>query len=140
MNEVYIGFVGYSDVKDQATENAMRAAIDDIFSLIEKRYKCIINIVSGCTNVGISRYVYERAQGDNYRLIGVMAKEGYQYDVYPCDIIYAIGEHFGDESSFFINMIDELYKIGGGEQSKKEFSMAQEKGIPCYDVNLEVIK
>ena len=127
-----IGFVGYSDVKDKDTEVKMRQAVKDIFDTLPD-----CSIVTGCTNLGISKYVYEEASRRGISpLIGVMAKEGYQYELYPCDIIYAIGNNFGDESTFFIDMIDVLYKVGGGNQSKKEFQMALEKGIPCYEIDI----
>jgi hypothetical protein len=29
-----------------------------------------------------------------------------------------------------------LYKIGGGNQSQKEFQMALDKNIPCFEVGI----
>jgi hypothetical protein len=129
----YIGFVGYSDVKDKETETKMRQVVKDIFNTLPKD----VAVVTGCTNLGISKYVYEEAASRNISpLIGIMAKEGYQYELYPCDIIYAQGNNFGEERDLFIDMIDVLYKIGGGNQSQKEFQMALDKNIPCFEVGI----
>ena len=101
-----------------------------------------INIITGATNLGIPAIVYEIANNENikygkwFTLVGVMAKEGYQYELYPCDEIYSYGENFGDESEEFINRLDILYKIGGGKQSIKEFQMANDKGIEVYEYSL----
>lgn len=151
--EINFGFVGFSDVQNKATEKEMRDEVARIFSIIERKYctaaneNVVLKIIAGATNMGISKYVYEEAEkfnreyGNWFTLVGVMAKEGYKYPLYPCDIVYAVGDRFGEESSFFINdLCDELYKIGGGEQSKREFAMAQEKGIPCYEYAVKTIK
>lgn len=150
--EINIGFVGCSDVPNSAVEKEMRDEISRIFSIIERKYcneqhqDVEINIITGATNCGISKYVYETATkfnneyGQWFTLVGVMAKEGYKYELYPCDVIYALGEKFGDESEFFIKIVDELYKIGGGNQSQREFAMAQEKGIPCYEYSVKSVK
>ena len=69
-----------------------------------------------------------------------MCKEGYDCDLYPCDEIYAIGSDWGDESETFINIIDMMYRIGGGPQSLKEVDMAKKKGIPVIEYELDEIK
>lgn len=146
MEEINIGFVGYSDTSFD--EKKARDIISDIFNIILKKYcnednmDIKINIITGATNLGIPKLVYEEASKFNARwgewltLVGVMAKEGYEYELFPCDEIYAYGENFGDESPFFIDKLDVLYKIGGGKQSIKEFAMAQEKGIECVEYEL----
>ena len=142
-----IGFVGFSDescfdeIKARRIIDTIFDSFSDMFSNEEEIY-----IVSGGTNMGIPRLVYEKATlenekfGVNYICIGVMAKEGYNYSLYPCDHIHAIGKHFGDESQYFIDSIDRLYKIGGGTQSNKEFQMALTKGISCIEIPNESIQ
>lgn len=61
-----------------------------------------------------------------------MPFEGYNHELFHCDEIYV----FGDESRSFINGIDVLYKIGGGEQSDKELKMAKENKIECFEYDL----
>ena len=144
--EINIGFVGYSDTKFD--KKIAKQIIYDIFQIIERKYctddnlNTKINIITGTTNLGIPAIVYEIANNENikygkwFTLVGVMAKEGYQYELYPCDEIYSYGENFGDESEEFINRLDILYKIGGGKQSIKEFQMANDKGIETYEYSL----
>jgi len=127
-----IGFVGYSDESKYDEQNA-REIIADIFDEIVHN-DSDITIVSGATDVGIPRLVYEQAVKSNVKsIVGITAKEAYQYDLFPCDVIYAVGDKFGDESEFLIDYIDVLYKIGGGEQSEKEYKMAKSKNIPCRE-------
>ena len=144
--EINIGFIGYSDTKFD--KKIAKQIIYDIFQIIERKYctddnlNTKINIITGATNLGIPAIVYEIANNENikygkwFTLVGVMAKEGYQYELYPCDEIYSYGENFGDESEEFINRLDILYKIGGGKQSIKEFQMANDKGIEVYEYSL----
>lgn len=146
MNEINIGFVGNS--YENFDMQKARSIISDIFNVISRKYcnddniDIKINIVTGATNMGIPKLVYEEASRFNMRwgewltLVGIMAKEGYECELFPCDEIYAYGNKFGEESPFFIDKIDVLYKIGGGEQSKKEFKMAQDKGIECFEFEL----
>jgi hypothetical protein len=87
--------------------------IDAVFDKIENEF-CntseLVNIITGATNLGIPKMVYDKANEENIRLgkrfnlVGVMAKEGYEYELYPCDIIYAYGKNFGDESKEFISI------------------------------------
>lgn len=65
-----------------------------------------------------------------------MPFEGYNYELFHCDEIYVFGDKFGDESRSFINGIDILYKIGGGEQSDKELKMAKEKKMQVFEYEL----
>lgn len=145
--EINIGFVGYSDDSKFDISEA-RNIIDVIFEDIENTYctdeykNTNINIITGGTNLGIPKMIYEKAQQENnkygnwFSLIGVMAKEGYQYELYPCDIIFAIGDKFGDESKFFIEHLDVLYKIGGGKQAIEELKMAKDRKIPIAEYSL----
>ena len=87
--------------------------------------------------IEIPKLVYETLKYN--KTIGIMCKDGYNYPLYPCDVIYAIGNNWGDESEFLIDHIDVLIKIGGGKQSIKELQMAKNKGIPIYEFELEPI-
>ena len=123
-----IGFIGYSDTKfDINKANGIINKIKDYISLDDE-------IVSGATLYGIPKLVY-KALSDN-KTIGIMCKDGYNYPLYSCDVIYAIGDNWGDESEFLMDYIDVLIKIGGGKQSIKELQMAKNKGIPTYEFEL----
>lgn len=132
-----IGFIGYSAMKFD--ENKAKEIIHNIFKSFNDNEDYVI--VSGATNMGIPKLVYEEAENyDNMYLTGIMCKDGYTCELYPCDNILAIGDNWGDESETFIDLIDELYKIGGGPQSENEKKMALEKGIPVFEYKLEPIK
>jgi hypothetical protein len=146
MDEINIGFVGYSNMNFDIEK--AKSIIYDIFDVIENKYcneenlETKINIISGATDIGIPSLVYNVADNENlkygkwFTLVGIMAKEGYKYPLYPCDKIYAVGEHFGEESEFFLNKLNALYKIGGGKQSDKESELAKRKGIVVYEYSL----
>lgn len=138
---IKIGFVGYSGTpfdKEEALE-----IITKIFAEISVDYPSEdIEIVSGATALGIPNLVYVTAEVLNLSTIGIMCKRGYDQDntLYPCDVIYAVGENWGDESDTFIDYIDVLYRIGGGKQSLEEVKMAKSKGIPVFEFDLPQIE
>jgi hypothetical protein len=135
---IKVGFIGYSAGK--FNKGDAFKILDKIFQEITEKYKGDIEIVSGATYYGIPAMVYDMASDYDYKTIGVMCKEGYDCDLYYCDEIFAIGENWGDESTTFIDMIDVLYRIGGGKQSLNEVKMAKAKGIPVYEYELAEIK
>lgn len=138
---IKIGFVGYSAGKFDKAE--AQKIIDEIFSKlheIAQEENEELAIVSGATYMGIPAMIYDKASEYELKTIGVMCKEGYDCDLYPCDEIYAIGDNWGDESETFINMIDIMYRIGGGPQSLEEVKKAKQKGIPVIEYELPEIK
>ena len=126
----YVGFVGYSSV-DFDKEKAIKI-IDEIFYNLNADDI----IVSGATNMGIPKLVYEEARRLNMKTIGVMPKEGKDYDVFPVDELIIVGEKFGDESIEFLSSIEVLYKIGGGAQSISEFKKAKDLKIEVYEYEI----
>jgi len=135
--QIRVGVIGYSSKKFDMDE-----ALDDVknaFDLIEIKYKGKeIIIISGLTNIGIPGIAYEEAKIRNWKTIGIAPKEAQEYECFDVNKTYFVGDKFGDESEFFINYIDILLKIGGGEQSKKEKKMAEGKHIPILEYNLEL--
>ena len=137
-----IGFVGYSAT--DFDHDAAQAIIDDIFDELEAKYApSEVNIISGATKLGIPAMVYEtavRRMADNdhvhYKLTGIMCKDGYTCELFPCDVIYAVGDNWGDESETFLSSINTLYKIGGGKQSIAEYERAQALKIVCKQFDL----
>ena len=141
MKTIKIGFVGYSLGKFNI--DGAKKILDHIFLEIQAKYKnrgYDIEIVTGATALGIPLLAYQYAEKDNYKTIGIMCKKGYDFKLYPCDIIYAIGNDWGDESETFINYIDVLYKVGGGKQSINESKLAIEQNKIVYDFELAEIK
>lgn len=139
-----VGFVGYSAGKFDEAE--AQKIIDEIFDKLQgaceegQLLKDTIAVVSGATYMGIPAMIYDKASELGIKTIGVMCKDGYDCDLFPCDEVYAIGDNWGDESETFINMIDIMFRIGGGPQSLKEVQDAKQKGISVIEYELPEIK
>lgn len=134
---IKIGFVGYSAAKFDLYK--CRNILFKIFDQIMANHPNEeVIIVSGGTMYGVVKEVYFMAARLGYETIGVICKEGINDKLFPnLSELIVEGEHWGDESEKFIETIDELYRIGGGEQSLKEVEMAKKKGIPVYEYELE---
>ena len=121
MNPLRIGIVGFSGRpfdQDQAV-NYLRGHLNNI---VQQYGSGGIELVSGYTNIGVPKLAYEIADELGITTVGISAKEALTVDcgLYPVDKVMIIGEHFGDESETFIDYIDMLIRIGGGEQSMRE--------------------
>jgi hypothetical protein len=128
-----IGIIGYSAQKfdeDKARE---------IINMLYDSNKNIpnITIVSGLTNIGIPKIAYEEAVKRDWKTVGIACEKANDYEIFPVDKKIIVGDDWGDESNTFLNSIDVLVKIGGGEQSKKEFEHAKEMGLKVFEFSLE---
>jgi hypothetical protein len=125
-----IGVVGFSSRKFDQKE-ARKLLHENISSFMEGSQvsKDKIEIVSGLTNMGVPKIAYEIAVELGLRTIGISAKKALTVGcgVFPVDEQIIVGDKFGDESEAFIEYIDCLIRIGGGEQSRKEVQMFKEK-------------
>lgn len=125
-----IGFIGYSG--QEFDENKAREIIEEIFKQLSKDSV----IVSGATNLGIPKLAYEKANKLGMKTIGVMCEKGHDYELAKLDNLIIKGKEWGEESDTFLSMIDTLYKIGGGEQSEKEFKKAKQIGIATFEFKI----
>lgn len=130
-----IGVVGYCGGKfNKAVGKALLAIA---FDIVEEEHKAPkYNLVSGWTNMGIPALAYELADKRGWKTTGIACKKAYENELYPVDESKVVGNEWGDESETFIDFINVLIRIGGGDQSKEEVAMAQEKGIPIYEYDL----
>ncbi|MFW6007651.1 MAG: hypothetical protein ACOCP8_00180 [archaeon] len=133
-----IGFVGYSGTK--FIKKDAKEIIENIFDEIDKEFTGYVNIISGATDMGIPKLVYEEARYRGHKLIGVMCKEGYECELFDVDKLIVKGEKWGDESQTFLNMLDRLYRIGGGPQSLEETKQSKQMGIQVIEYELSSIK
>ncbi len=125
-----IGVIGYSRPNiDEAHARALLQACFKKFIVQAKVERLQVEIVSGLTNAGVPKVAYELAAQWQIKTVGISAREALQAEsgIFPVMKQMLIGHHFGDESAFFINYIDCLARIGGGEQSMKETEMFKEK-------------
>lgn len=139
-NVLYVGVVGYSTQQfdEQDAREILEEALDDIEDeYVETGDYDEIAIVSGLTNMGIPKIAYQVADDRGYITVGVAPEEANDYELYSVDEIVYEGESFGDESETFIDLIDVLIKIGGGDQSQKELEMAEEEKMSVLDFDLE---
>ncbi len=113
-----IGFVGYSIMK--FNEEKAKNIIKIIFDKLEEDENQI-EIVSGLTNMGIPKLVYEEAVIRGMKTVGIACKKAYDYECFDVDKKIIQGINWGDESDAFLRYINILIKLGGGKQSTKEF-------------------
>lgn len=138
-NKLYVGVVGYSNQDFDETEATI--ILEEAFDDIETEYvdngdfESIV-VVSGLTNIGIPSIAYQVADERGYETVGVAPDEASEYELYDVDEIYWVGETFGDESQAFIDMIDVIIRVGGGEQSKREVEMAEEDDLSVIEYDL----
>ena len=131
-----IGVVGYSGQK--FNEIHARVYLKKAFNSIFKNYgdQHYMIVVSGLTAMGIPLLAYQEAVDRNWSTKGIACAKAEEYECWPCDEVVIFGEEWGDESSLFLNDIDILVRIGGGNQSHEETAQAYEKGIPVLEFDL----
>lgn len=125
-----IGVVGYSRPNIDVPQTRALLQINlKKFILQAKVNRLQIEIVSGLTNAGVPKVAYELATDWQLKTVGISAREALQAEcgIFPVQKQMLIGQHYGDESSYFIRYIDCLLRIGGGPQSLKEAEMFKEK-------------
>jgi hypothetical protein len=118
-----IGIVGYSSSNFNLSkaQYLIELGIDYMAYYIKGRtLRNNISVVSSLTNLGIPKLAYEYATAKGYQTVGIACEKAKDYDCYPVDKAIIEGKNWGDESSLFINEIDCLVRVGGGEQSLNE--------------------
>lgn len=134
-----IGIVGYStnNFNHKIASNLLAQCIDILIpNYIDHE---TIEIVSGLTNIGIPKLAYELADQRSYTKVGISAQQAFDvsYGIYPVDKQIIEGDRFGDESKVFVNYINYLIRIGGGQQSHKEVTMFAAK---CHQLEWDMEK
>jgi hypothetical protein len=131
-----VGVVGYSS-SDFNEKEAIKL-IKDAFDKIPKKDN--ISIVSGLTYVGILGLAYDEAVKRKWKTVGIACSKANEYKCFKVDTKVIIGDNWGDESKTFLDNIDMLIRIGGGEQSKKETKLAKSRGLKVIEYDLERTK
>lgn len=120
MSEILkVGFVGYS--LTNFNEDKVKNIIKLIFDILEWQNENQIEIVSGLTNMGIPKLVYEEAVRRGMTTVGISCKKAYDYECFDVDTKIIEGINWGDESDAFLRYINILIKLGGGKQAINEF-------------------
>lgn len=131
-----IGVVGYSEQCFNIIE--ARVCIKKAFDVINNSHgdQHYMIVVSGLTAMGIPRVAYEEAVERGWDTKGIACELARDYECWPVDEEIIFGSEWGDESSIFLNDIDILVRVGGGNQSMKETALAHEKNIPVIEFDL----
>jgi hypothetical protein len=151
-----VGLVGYS--KQKFDQSKALELVSEAFDVVENLHeqtegsqeflkfhfgevRVTHTLVSGLTDIGITAIGYREAQsrGAGWYLVGVACKKAKGYPCFPVHREIIVGDNWGDESTTFINSIDVLIRIGGGEQSKREIAMARALEILTIEYELEAI-
>ena len=139
-NELRIGIVGYSP-PSRFDESEARRMLIDAYNKIESgfpdRQK---SAVSGLTDTGVSSLAYREAVNREWRTVGIACKKAYGLEWFPVDeepII--VGENWGDESQTFLDYIDVLIRVGGGNQSMREAAETKRRGKLVFEYELPKI-
>jgi len=132
-----IGVVGHSshDIDEKLGSKLLDQLISRIVSLNTMSED--VEIVTGLTNIGVPKLAYKIADKRNYLKIGISAQQAYEVKcgVYPVDKEIIVGQKFGDESIAFIDYIDYLVRVGGGNQSANEVKLFKGK---CSLLNWDI--
>ncbi len=135
LDEVHIGVVGYSlqHFNEEKAAAIIGAAFDELDMLYVGKIKVV---VSGLTNMGIPSLAYQEAVSRGWRTVGIACEKANQYKLFPVDKQIIVGKKWGDESPTFLNSIDVLIRVGGGEDSIKEVNAFKQMGKPVYEYEL----
>ena len=122
------GIVGYS-INQFDQETAHQILKNEFQKIKEAHPNTIIEIVSGYTNSGVPKIAYELAEKFGFVTVGFSAKQALTVSSGVCkvDKVFIIGEKFGDESEDFVQYIDALIRVGGGQQSKHETELFKKR-------------
>lgn len=129
-----LGLVGFSgnfkkNPRDDA-ESVTRRMLELMLSdLMKDRSPDSVFFISGATNLGVPRVGYAVARKLGCTTVGVTAGAAVRYSIADLDYLTVVGKKFGDESEAFVSVLDELWVVGGGQQSLNECKLAQESGI-----------
>ncbi|MBT3397686.1 hypothetical protein HOA55_03135 [archaeon] len=134
MNELRIGVVGSEENFDEAEAQEMiLEAFDKLDLQCPTKTKII---VSGLTDRGIKAIAYREATKRNWGTMGIACSRAREYDCFPVDEKIIEGNEWGDESSTFLDNIEVLIRIGGGNQSFRETAEAKARGKQVMEGDL----
>lgn len=131
-----VGVVGYSDSKfnEVSALTYIKAAFNKIAEEFSQKHDIVI--VSGLTAQGIPLLAYQEAKRRGWKTKGVACSKAEEYELFPVEEKVIFGAEWGDESDIFLNDIDFLVRVGGGDQSHDETDRAYQKCIPVLEYDL----
>lgn len=135
MDELKIGVVGYSAQK--FAEGEAKRMISEAFDNLESQYPDRPKtIVSGLTDLGIPALAYREAVRRGWKTVGIACSKAEEYDCFSVDERMIVGYKWGDESETFLNSLDVLVRVGGGNQSTRETAEIKNRGKQVIEFDL----
>lgn len=136
MTNIKIGVVGYS--MQEFDEQRAIKYIGSVFDFVEEQFpNDTKTVISGLTDLGIPALAYREAVKREWKTKGIACSKALDYVWFPVSDVTIVGDNWGDESETFLNSINILIRIGGGEQSMRETEMAKSmKGIDVMEFDL----
>lgn len=130
-----IGVVGYSSGKFDS-DLAQILVGTGLDYLVRNSSSIQFDLVSGLTNTGIPAMAYRVALARGWRTTGIACSLAHDFECFDVDEEIIVGDQWGDESSTFLNHVDCLLRVGGGDQSHAE--VAAFRQLKPYAMVLEL--
>ena len=139
MSTFKIGVVGFSQQKFDRDVATMLLELGIGKAISECGDAKPVEIVSGLTNIGVPAIAYAIAAANDYRTVGIACEKAHRYECYPVEKEVIVGSELGDESDTFLDYVDVIVRVGGGEQSLREVATFQERGGKTYEYELNAV-
>jgi hypothetical protein len=132
-----LGIVGYSSGKfDQEVALSMIAV--GIATAEAESKTLATELVSGLTDQGVPGLAYHLAASMDLKTVGIACSKASEYPCFPVDEEIIVGDDWGDESQTFLERVDAIVRVGGGEQSLKEVALFREQKPDAIVVEFEL--
>ncbi|MGG6281840.1 hypothetical protein ACQ4M3_09740 [Leptolyngbya sp. AN03gr2] len=136
MTTLRLGITGYS--AQVFNQESARIILSQYFDAVASTGKEIV-IVSGLTNLGIPAIAYQLAFERAWKTVGIACSKAVEFPCFPCTQVIIEGTEWGQESELFLQSIDQLIRVGGGNQALKETEAARRKGIQVIEFDLPAL-
>ena len=133
----FIGVTGFSTDRDIDWSKA-RKALRKLFTTIKQSDANgkQVAISSGATNYGVVAVAYQVCHELNMKCIGVASGKPFVDKTLKLssflDRSWFIGNNWGDESPVFLQTLDVMVALGGGNQATREVASAAKSGKKVY--------
>ena len=140
MSTLKIGVVGYCP-PTQFDEHKANELLLDALQAVQADHPDARDfwIVSGLCDVGVPALAYRAASVRGWKTSGIACAKAVEYECFDVDDRKIVGENWGDESETFLEEIDVIVRIGGGQQSHAEVKAFVETGGRAYEYELATI-
>jgi len=132
-----LGIVGYSSGKFDE-DQAKIMILKGIMQAELETNRMITQLVSGLTDQGVPSLAYHLVNDMDIETVGIACAKASEYPCFPVDQEIIVGDDWGDESETFLDHIDALVRVGGGDQSLREVKQFKKLKPDAYVVEFEL--